>query len=69
MGIYALQTATLRARRTTGDRHIATSAEKGRINVVRAVPPATGRGAYAITTLAAGLSIANAVQFLDRMSG
>jgi hypothetical protein len=62
-----LQTATLNARARTGDQRISTQVAKGRFDVVRAEPPASGRGRYTITVLAASLPLADAIAFLDAM--
>ena len=65
--MFQLQAATLAARAKTGDKHIGTQVAQGRIDVVRAVPPASGRGRYTVTVLAGGLSLADAVAYLGRM--
>ena len=44
--MQALRTATLAARARTGDQHIGTRAGSGVVDVVRSVPPASGRGAW-----------------------
>jgi len=62
-----LQTATLAARAKTGDRHIGTQVARGLVDVVRAVPPSSGRGRYAVTVLHAGLTPAAAVAALGAM--
>lgn len=62
-----LQTATLAARAKTGDKHIGTQVKQGRIDVVRAVPHASGRGSYTVTVLAASLPLADAVAYLGTM--
>lgn len=65
--IIQLQTATNTARANTGDKHISTQVEKGLVDVVRAVPPISGRGAYTITVLRSGLTPAQAVAHLEAM--
>ena len=65
--MFQLQAATLAARAKTGDKHIGTQVARGRIDVVRAVPPASGRGRYTVTVLAASLTPADAVAYLSRM--
>lgn len=62
-----LRQATLAARKRTGDKNIGTQVSKGVFDVVRAVPPASGRGTYTTTILAARLTAAQAVEFLDAM--
>jgi hypothetical protein len=65
--LIQLQKATLEARARTGDKHIATQAEAGLIDVVRSVPPASGKGKYAVTVLSAGLTAVQAVAYLGAM--
>lgn len=65
--LFALQAATLAARQRTGDKHIGTQVKQGRFDVVRAMPPASGRGRYTVTVLAASLAPADAVAYLERM--
>lgn len=65
--LIQLQVATLAARVKTGDKHISTQVAQGRIDVVRAVPPVSGRGRYTVTVLAAGLTPADAVAYLGGM--
>lgn len=65
--LLQLQAAVNAARARTGDQHIGTQVGKGGIDVVRAVPPASGRGKYAVTVLRAGLTPAQAVEFLGSM--
>ncbi len=65
--IFQLQAATRKARAKTGDKHIGTTIKQGRVDVVRAVPPASGRGAYTVTVLLAGLTPAEAVAHLEAM--
>jgi hypothetical protein len=67
MMMFQLQAATLKARAATGDKHIGTQVTKGLVDVVRAVPPATGRGAYTVTVLRGGLTPAQAVAHLEAM--
>lgn len=62
-----LQSATLAARARTGDRWIAVQVSRGLVDVVRAVPPDAGRGAYSITVLAARLTVRQAVEYLHGM--
>jgi hypothetical protein len=62
-----IQHATIAARARTGDQFIGTSIQRGRYNIVRAVPPASGRGFYSVTTLKPGLTPEEAVAFLDAM--
>ena len=45
----------------------AEAVDKGRIDVVRAVPPTSGRGRYTVTVLAAELTPADAVAYLNGM--
>jgi len=65
--LNSLRSATLAARAKTGDSHIGTQVAKGMIDVVRAVPPAGGRGRYKVTVLRAGLTPAQAVAYLEAM--
>lgn len=65
--LIQLQAATIAARAKTGDKHIGTQVKQGRIDVVRAVPPASGRGRYTVTVLAASLPLADAVAYLGAM--
>lgn len=65
--LFDLQAATNKARSKTGDKHIGTQVARGLVDVVRAVPPATGRGAYAVTVLRAGLTPDEAVAHLEAM--
>lgn len=65
--LFALQAATLAARAKTGDQHIGTQVKHGRFDVVRAVPPVSGRGSYTVTVLAASLTPSDAVAYLGRM--
>jgi len=65
--LLQLQAATGDARARTGDRHIATQVNAGLFDVVRAVPPASGKGKYAVTVLRAGLTPEQAVEFLGAM--
>jgi hypothetical protein len=65
--MQALRTATLAARARTGNQYIGTRAGTGVVDVVRSVPPATGRGSYAVTVLAANLTADEAVRFLGAM--
>lgn len=65
--LFQLQAATNKARAATGDKHISTQVAKGRVDVVRAVPPVSGRGRYTVTVLAASLTPADAVAYLDAM--
>ncbi len=65
--IAAIHAATLAARAKTGDKHIGTQVKQGRFDVVRAVPPVSGRGRYTVTVLAASLMPADAVAYLERM--
>jgi hypothetical protein len=60
-----LQTAIVAARRRTGDPHVGAQVSKGCVDVVRAVPPASGRGQYAVKVICGGLSPDAAVSFLD----
>jgi hypothetical protein len=62
-----LQAATQQARVATGDKHIGTQVARGLVDVVRAVPPASGRGRYTVTVLRAGLTPAQAVAHLEAM--
>jgi hypothetical protein len=65
--LLQLQASTRAARAKTGDSHIGTQVAKGLIDVVRAVPPASGRGSYTVTVLRAGLTPAQAVAHLEAM--
>jgi len=65
--LFELQAATLKARTVTGDKHIGTQVSRGLVDVVRAVPPASGRGAYTVTVLLGGLTPAQAVAHLEAM--
>jgi hypothetical protein len=65
--LIQLQAATLAARAKTGDSNIGTQVARGLVDVVRAVPPASGRGLYAVTVLHAGLTPAAAVAALGAM--
>ena len=67
ISMFQLQAATLAARAKTGDQHIGTQVAKGRVDVVRAVPPESGRGRYTVTVLRAGLTPAQAVAHLEAM--
>lgn len=66
--LFRLQAATLKARSATGDKNIGTRVRSGRVDVVRAVPPASGEGAYAVTVLRSDLTPAQAVAHLEGMS-
>lgn len=65
--LFQLQAATNKARTTTGDKHIATQVARGLVDVVRAVPPASGGGLYSVTVLRGGLTPAQAVAHLEAM--
>lgn len=65
--LLQLQFATRVARANTGDSHIGTQVARGLVDVVRAVPPASGRGRYTVTVLQAGLTPAQAVAHLEAM--
>lgn len=65
--LFQLQAATLAARVKTGDSHIGTQVAKGLVDVVRAVPPASGRGCYTVTVMHGGLTPAQAVAHLEAM--
>lgn len=65
--LLQLQAATIAARLRTGDKHISVQGSAGRVDVVRAVPPESGRGRYTVTVLAAGLTPAEAVAHLEAM--
>ena len=65
--LIQLQAATIAARAKTGDCHIGAQVARGLVDVVRAVPPATGRGRYTVTVLHAGLTPAAAVAALVAM--
>ena len=64
---FQLHAATTKARAMTGDRHIGAQVARGLVDVVRAVPPASGRGRYTVTVLRAGLTPAQAVAHLEAM--
>ena len=66
-GLLSIRAATLKARAATGDKHIGTQVAAGLVDVVRAVPPVTGRGRYAVTILRAGLTPAQAAAYLEAM--
>jgi hypothetical protein len=65
--LHTIREATLAARARTGDQNIGTQVARGLVDVVRAVPPASGRGRYTVTVLAVGLALADAVAYLSRM--
>lgn len=65
--LFQLQAATIKARTATGDKYISTQVEKGLVDVIRAVPPASGRGYYKVTVLRGGLTPAQAVAHLEAM--
>lgn len=65
--LLQLQAATLAARAKTGDSHIGTQAAKGLVDVVRATPPASGKGRYEVTVLRGGMTPAQAVSYLEAM--
>lgn len=65
--LLQLKAAVDAARARTGDQHIGTQVGKGGIDVVRAVPPASGRGKYDVTVLRAGLTLDQALDFLKAM--
>ena len=60
-----LRTATNNARARTGDDCIATHADAGKVQVVRAVPIKSGK--FDITPLSAWVGVADAVTFLECM--
>lgn len=62
-----LQQATVAARARTGDKHIGTQVAAGRVDVVRAVPPASGRGRYAVTVLRGGMTAEEAIAYMGAM--
>ncbi len=65
--ILQLQAAIKEARERLGDQHISTQVHAGLVDVVRAVPPESGRGRYTVTVLRADMTAAEAVAFLDAM--
>jgi hypothetical protein len=65
--MFQLQAATNKARAATGDKHISTQVARGLVDVVRAVPPTSGRGRYTVTVLRGGLTPAQAVAHLEAM--
>lgn len=65
--LFQLRNATIKARIATGDKHISTQIEQGLIDIVRAVPPSSGRGRYTVTILHAGLTPKQAVAKLEAM--
>jgi hypothetical protein len=65
--VLKLQAATLAARARTGDVHLGVLVQNGRLDVVRAVPPASGRGRYTVSILRAGLTAAQALEFLNTL--
>lgn len=66
--LLQLKAAVDAARARTGDQHIGTQVGKDGIDVVRAVPPASGRGKYDVTVLRSGLTPEQAVEFLGAMA-
>lgn len=62
-----LQAATIAARTRTGDVRVSTQLSGGRVAVVYATPPASGRGAYAVEVIRDGLTVNQATAFLDAM--
>ena len=54
--LFQLQAATNKARAATGDKNIAAQVARGLVDVVRAVPPTSGRGRYTVTVLRDGES-------------
>ena len=62
--IHQLQAAAIAARRATGDRNIGIQAHSGIVDIVRAVPPASGVGKYSVTILLANLTPSDAVREL-----
>lgn len=62
-----LRQATLDARERKQDAAIGVQVHQGLYDVVRAIPPASGRGAYTIDCLSAGLTADGAVKFLEAM--
>lgn len=62
-----LQTAVLAARARGAEPFVGTQVNKGRMDIVRAVPPMSGRGRYAVTVLRAGLSLPEAVAFVSAL--
>lgn len=65
--LLRLQQATVAARSKTGDKHLGTQVSRGRFDVVRAVPPAAGRGRYTVTVLRASLTADEAIAALEAM--
>lgn len=63
--LIKLQQATLAARARTGDKHIATQVKAGLFDVVRAVPPESGKGKHAVTVLRSGLTAQQAAAYLE----
>lgn len=57
--LFQLQQATLAARQRTGDKHIGTRIEAGRVQVVRAVP--TTRGRFDVLPLSGWMTAQEAV--------
>lgn len=62
-----LQAATVAARTRTGDARVSTQLSGGLVAVVYATPPASGRGSYVVEIIRDGLTIDQAVAFLDAM--
>jgi hypothetical protein len=65
--LHTIREATLAARARTGDQNIGTQVARGLVDVVRAVPPASGRGRYTVTILRASATPKQAVEFLGAM--
>lgn len=65
--LIALMAAVNEARARTGDKHIGTQAHSGLVDVVRAVPPESGKGRYTVTVLRADLTAAEAIDFLGSL--
>jgi hypothetical protein len=62
-----LRQATLAARERTQDATFGVEVSAGVYAIVRAIPPATGRGKYVIDYQSAGLTSDEAVSYLDAL--
>ena len=62
--LATLQQTVLAARSRPNGANVGTQISKDRVDVVRAVPPASGRGRYAVTILCGGLSLSEAIAYV-----
>jgi hypothetical protein len=60
-----LRQATLRARERTDDSCVGVTVTMGKFNIVRAIPPKSGKGSYTIDFQSADLSLPQAIEFLN----